>query len=145
MMLILLPMEKAINNVHLVRLELPKDVLIVLNDLLKNKVISSEILPDIISRYSELKANFDKNPYGEALKQVMKSVDSSFMTEEMIPSSEILLLGVAINLIQIEKAQQSQKIDFFGFLPNMGMRKCLKCNVLNLQNARFCYSCGQQL
>jgi hypothetical protein len=39
-----------------------KDVLMVLNDLLKNKVISSDTLPEIISRYSELKANFDKNP-----------------------------------------------------------------------------------
>jgi hypothetical protein len=124
---------------------MPKDVLIVLNDLLKNKVVSSDLLPDIISRYSELKVSFDKNPYGEALKQVMKSVDSSFMTEDMIPSSEILLLSVAINLVQIEKAQQSQKLDFFGFLPNMGMRKCSKCNVLNIPQAKFCYSCGQQL
>lgn len=123
-----------------------KDVLMVLNDLLKNKVISSDMLPEIISRYSELKANFDKNPYGEALKQVMNSVDRTFMTEEMIPSSEILLLGVAINLVRIEKTQQSQKIeDFFGFFPNMGMKKCLKCNILNIQNAKFCYSCGKEL
>lgn len=123
-----------------------KDVLLVLNDLLKNKVISSDTLPEIISRYSELKANFDKNPYGEALKQVMNSVDRTFMTEEMIPSSEILLLGVAINLVRIEKTQQSQKIeDFFGFFPNMGMKKCLKCNILNIQNAKFCYSCGKEL
>lgn len=123
-----------------------KDVLMVLNDLLKNKVISSDMLPEIISRYSELKANFDKNPYGEALKQVMNSVDRTFMTEEMIPSSEILLLGVAINLVKIEKTQQSQKIeDFFGFFPNMTMKKCLKCNVLNMQNAKFCYSCGKEL
>ena len=123
-----------------------KDVLVVLNDLLKNKVIASEMLPEIISRYSELKANFDKNPYGEALKQVMNSVDRTFMTEEMIPSSEILLLGVAINLVKIEKTQQSQKIeDFFGFFPNMGMKKCLKCNTLNMQNAKFCYSCGKEL
>ena len=123
-----------------------KDVLLVLNDLLKNKVISSDMLPEIISRYSELKANFDKNPYGEALKQVMNSVDRTFMTEEMIPSSEILLLGVAINLVRIEKTQQSQKIeDFFGFFPNMGMKKCLKCNILNIQNAKFCYSCGKEL
>ncbi len=123
-----------------------KDVLMVLNDLLKNKVISSDTLPEIISRYSELKANFDKNPYGEALKQVMNSVDRTFMTEEMIPSSEILLLGVAINLVRIEKTQQSQKIeDFFGFFPNMGMKKCLKCNILNIQNAKFCYSCGKEL
>jgi hypothetical protein len=122
-----------------------KDVLMVLNDLLRERVVSSDMLPDIISRYSELKANFDKNPYGEAFKQVMNSVDRSFMTAEMIPSSEILLLGVAINLVKIEKAQQSQKIDFFSFLPNMGMKKCPKCNVLNVQNARFCYSCGEQL
>lgn len=123
-----------------------KDVLMVLNDLLKNKVIASDMLPEIISRYSELKANFDKNPYGEALKQVMNSVDRTFMTEEMIPSSEILILGVAINLVKIEKTQQSQKIeDFFGFFPNMGMKKCLKCNVLNMQNAKFCYSCGKEL
>ena len=123
-----------------------KDVLLVLNDLLKNKVISSDMLPEIISRYSELKANFDRNPYGEALKQVMNSVDRTFMTEEMIPSSEILLLGVAINLVRIEKTQQSQKIeDFFGFFPNMGMKKCLKCNILNIQNAKFCYSCGKEL
>jgi hypothetical protein len=123
-----------------------KDVLMVLNDLLKNKVISSDTLPEIISRYSELKANFDKNPYGEALKQIMNSVDRTFMTEEMIPSSEILLLGVAINLVRIEKTQQSQKIeDFFGFFPNMGMKKCLKCNILNIQNAKFCYSCGKEL
>lgn len=123
-----------------------KDVLMVLNDLLKNKVISSDMLPEIISRYSELKANFDKNPYGEALKQVMNSVDRTFMTEEMIPSSEILLLGVAINLVKIEKTQQSHKVeDFFGFFPNMGMKKCLKCNVLNMQNAKFCYSCGVEL
>jgi hypothetical protein len=123
-----------------------KDVLMVLNDLLKNKVIASDMLPEIISRYSELKANFDKNPYGEALKQVMNSVDRTFMTEEMIPSSEILMLGVAINLVKIEKTQQSQKIeDFFGFFPNMGMKKCLKCNVLNMQNAKFCYSCGKEL
>ena len=123
-----------------------KDVLMVLNDLLKNKVISSDMLPEIISRYSELKANFDRNPYGEALKQVMNSVDRTFMTEEMIPSSEILLLGVAINLVRIEKTQQSQKIeDFFGFFPNMGMKKCLKCNILNIQNAKFCYSCGKEL
>ena len=123
-----------------------KDVLMVLNDLLKNKVISSDTLPEIISRYSELKANFDKNPYGEALKQVMNSVDRTFMTEEMIPSSEILLLGVAINLVRIEKTQQSQKIeDFFDFFPNMGMKKCLKCNILNIQNAKFCYSCGKEL
>ena len=104
------------------------------------------MLPEIISRYSELKANFDRNPYGEALKQVMNSVDRTFMTEEMIPSSEILLLGVAINLVRIEKTQQSQKIeDFFGFFPNMGMKKCLKCNILNIQNAKFCYSCGKEL
>jgi hypothetical protein len=122
-----------------------KDVLMVLNDLLKNKTVSSDMLPDIISRYSELKANFENNPYGEALKQVMNSVDRSFMTAEMIPSSEILLLGVAINLVKIEKVQQSQKIDFFAFLPNMGMKKCSKCNVLNMQNARFCYLCGEQL
>lgn len=122
-----------------------KDVLIVLNDLLKNKVISSDILPDIISRYSELKANFDKNPYGEHLKQIMKSVDRSFLTDEMIPSSEVLLLGMAIHLVKIEKTQQSQKIDFFGFLPNMSMKKCSKCNVLNMSIAKFCYSCGQQL
>lgn len=123
-----------------------KDVLMVLNDLLKNKVISSDMLPEIISRYSELKANFDKNPYGEALKQVMNSVDRTFMTEEMIPSSEILLLGVAINLVRIEKTQQSQKIeDFFDFFPNMGMKKCLKCNILNIRNAKFCYSCGKEL
>ena len=122
-----------------------KDVLIVLNDLLKNNVISSDILPDIISRYSELKANFDKNPYGEPLKQIMKSVDRSFMTDEMIPSSEVLLLGMAINLVNIEKTQQSQKIDFFGFMPNMSMKKCSKCNVLNMSIAKFCYSCGQQL
>lgn len=123
-----------------------KDVLMVLNDLLKNKVISSDMLPEIISRYSELKANLDKNPYGEALKQVMNSVDRTFMTEEMIPSSEILLLGVAINLVKIEKTQQSQKIeDFIGFFPNMSVKKCLKCNVLNMQNAKFCYSCGKEL
>lgn len=122
-----------------------KDVLLVLNDLLKNNVVSSDLLPDIISRYSELKASFDKNPYGEALKQVMNSVDRSFMSvDEMIPSSQILLLGVAINLVKMEKAQQSQKIDFFSFLPNAGMKKCSKCNVLNIQIARFCYSCGEQ-
>ncbi len=122
-----------------------KDVLLVLNDLLKNKVVSSDLLPDIISRYSELKASFDKNPYGEALKQVMNSVDRSFMSDEMVPSSQILLLGVAINLVKMEKAQQSQKIDFFSFLPNTGMKKCSKCNVLNMQIARFCYSCGNPL
>ena len=123
-----------------------KDALLVLNDLLKNNVVSSELLPDIISRYSELKASFDKNPYGEALKQVMNSVDRSFKSvEEMVPSSQILLLGVAINLVKMEKAQQSQKIDFFSFLPNTGMKKCSKCNILNIQNARFCYSCGEQL
>lgn len=122
-----------------------KDVLVVLNDLLKNKVISSDILPDIISRYSELKANFDKNPYSETLKQIMNSVDKSFVTEEAIPSSEVLLLGMAINLVKIEKAQQSQKIDFFGFLPNLSMRKCSRCNVLNIPIAKFCYSCGQEL
>jgi hypothetical protein len=123
-----------------------KDALLVLNDLLKNNVVSSELLPDIISRYSELKASFEKNPYGEALKQVMNSVDRSFMSvEEMVPSSQILLLGVAINLVKMEKAQQSQKIDFFSFLPNTGMKKCSKCNILNIQNARFCSSCGEQL
>lgn len=122
-----------------------KDVLLVLNDLLKNKVVSSDLLPDIISRYSELKTSFDKNPYGETLKQVMNSVDRSFMSDEMIPSSQILLLGVAINLVKMEKAQQSQKIDFFSFLPNSGMKKCSKCNVLNMQIARFCYSCGNPL
>jgi hypothetical protein len=122
-----------------------KDVLLVLNDLLKNKVVSSDLLLDIISRYSELKTSFDKNPYGEALKQVMNSVDRSFMSDEMIPSSQILLLGVAINLVKMEKAQQSQKIDFFSFLPNSGMKKCSKCNVLNMQIARFCYSCGNPL
>jgi hypothetical protein len=122
-----------------------KDVLIVLNDLLKNKVISSDLLPDIISRYAELKASFDKNPYGEPLKQIMKSVDGSFMTDEMIPPSEVLLLGMAINLVMIEKTQQSKKLDFFEFLPNMSMKKCSKCNVLNISVANFCYSCGQQL
>ncbi len=122
-----------------------KDVLLILNDLLKNKVVSSDLLPDIISRYSELKASFDKNPYGEALKQVMNSVDRSFMSDEMIPSSQILLLGVAINLVKMEKAQQSQKIDFFSFLPNAGMKKCSKCNILNMQIAKFCYSCGNPL
>lgn len=122
-----------------------KDVLIVLNDLLKNKIISSDILPDIISRYSELKASFEKNPYGEPLKQIMNSVDRSFMKEEMIPSSEVLLLGMAISLVKIEKTQQSQKIDFFGFLPNMSMRKCSRCNILNIPIAKFCYSCGQEL
>src|SRR5581483_4954533 len=112
-----------------------KDALLVLNDLLKNNVVSSELLPDIISRYSELKASFEKNPYGEALKQVMNSVDRSFMSvEEMVPSSQILLLGVAINLVKMEKAQQSQKIDFFSFLPSTGMKKCSKCNILNIQN-----------
>jgi hypothetical protein len=114
-----------------------------LNDPLKNKVISPDLLPYVISRYSELKVNFDKNQYGETLKQVMKSVDSSFMTDDMIPSSEILLLSVAINLVQIEKAQQSQKLDFFEFLPNIGMRKCSNCNVLNIPQAKYCYSCGQ--
>jgi hypothetical protein len=120
-------------------------VLLILNDLLKNKVVSSDLLPDIISRYSELKASFDKNPYGEALKQVMNSVDRSFMSDEMIPSSQILLLGVAINLVKMEKAQQSQKIDFFSFLPNSGMKKCSKCDILNMQIAKFCYSCGNPL
>jgi hypothetical protein len=122
-----------------------RDVLIVLNDLLKNKVITADILPDIISRYSELKVNFDKNPYVGSLKEIMNSVDRSFMTEEMIPSSEVLLLGMAINLVKIEKSQQSQKIDFFGFLPNVNMRKCSRCNVLNIPIARYCYSCGQEL
>jgi hypothetical protein len=65
----------------------------VLNDLLKKNVVSSDLLPDIIARYSELKASFDKNPYGEALKQVMNSVDRSFMSEEeMIPSSQVVLV-----------------------------------------------------
>lgn len=130
---------------HKSDLNMLKDVLVVLNDLLKNKIISSDLLLDIIFRYSELKVNFDKNPYGEALKQVMKSVDSSFMTDDMIPSSEILLLGVAINLVQIEKAQQSRKLDFFEFLPNMRMRKCSNCDILNIPQAKYCYSCGQQL
>jgi hypothetical protein len=119
-----------------------RDVLTVLNDLIKQGVISTELLPDVISRYSELKADFEMNPYSEGFRQVMKSVDSSFLGENMIPSSEILLLGAAINLVKIEKAQQSKKIDFFNFLPSMGMKKCSKCGILNITNARFCYSCG---
>lgn len=37
-----------------------KDALLVLNDLLKNSVVSSDLVPDIISGYTELKSNFDK-------------------------------------------------------------------------------------
>lgn len=122
---------------------MPRDVLTVLNELIKQGVVSTELLPDVISRYSELKVDFDSNPYSQAFRQIMKSVDSSFLNENMIPSSEILLLGAAINLIKIEKAQQSQKIDFFNFLPSMGMKKCAKCGVLNVATAKFCYTCGE--
>lgn len=122
---------------------MPRDVLIVLNELIKQGVVSTELLPEVISRYSELKAEFDKNPYSETFKQVMKSIDSSFLNENMIPSSEILLLGAAINIVKVEKVQQSQKIDFFNFLPSMGMKKCTKCNILNMATAKFCYNCGE--
>lgn len=124
---------------------MPIDVLTVLNDLIKQGIVSTELLPDIISRYSELKSEFDKNPYSETFRQIMKSVDSMFMNvQNMIPSSEILLLGVAINLVRIEKAQQSQKkIDFFAFLPSMGMKKCSECGILNVATAKFCYTCGK--
>lgn len=118
-----------------------KDVLVVLNDLIKRGVVSAELLPDIISRYSELKLELDRNPYSESFRQIMKSVDS-YLGENIIPSSEILLLGAAINLVKIEKSQQSQKIDFFSFLPSMGMKKCSKCSTLNVVNAKFCYFCG---
>lgn len=114
-------------------------------------MIPSDLIPDIIRGYEEMRKNMQSTDFFKLVQSSASHIpQDAWKKMGFLPFEDGVLLSIAISTAQMKrmteaKEKQQQPSGAFFPMPPFGLKECKSCNAQNLLTAQHCMKCGNKL
>lgn len=114
-------------------------------------MIPSDLIPDILRGYEEMRKNMQSNDFFKFVQPSASHIpQDAWKKMGFLPFEDGILLCIAISIAQMKrmteaKEKQQQPSGIFFPMPQFGLKECKSCKAQNLLTAQHCMKCGNML